>query len=225
MEPLMEREWDLRLQLPNHALIVGASMSGKTQLVMRILRAAPACLHPVPTTVLFYYDQWQDEYLRLKEHLKSLSIEMKTFQGGGSLTLTDLDKSDGQTLVVIDDASEETAASMDIAKITTNGRHKNVSLWLIWHSLFFKHPASRVIAQNAAYMFFLPSPRLSSQIHTLDSQLRYKGALASAYDQAMEEPERDHRYLLLDMSPSTPEAFRMRSHVTQPDVQHLYEKV
>ena len=219
----MEKEWDLRLQLPNHALIVGASMSGKTQLVMRILRAG--CFHPLPKTVLFYYDQWQDEYLQLRQDLQRYGIQMKSLQGGSSLTMTDLDKSDGQTLVVIDDASEETAASMDIAKLTTNGRHKNVSLWLIWHSLFSKHPASRVIAQNSAYMFFLPSPRMRSQIHTLDSQLRYKGALVSAYTQAMEEPNRDHRYLLLDMSPNTPEGFRMRSHITQSEVQHLYQKV
>ena len=221
-EPLMEREFDLRLQLPNHALFVGASMSGKTQLVLRLLRAAPTTLHPVPRTVLLFYDQWQDEYQALRQQLHRHGILLKTFQGGGSLTLTDLDKHDHQTLVVIDDASEETSASMDIAKITTNGRHKNVSLWLIWHSLFSKHPASRIISQNVGYMFFLPSPRLASQMQCLDRQLGLKGALLSAYSTSADEEEWDQRYLCLDLATKTPGQFRLRSQVDCPTAQTLY---
>jgi hypothetical protein len=113
----MEREFDLRLQLPNHALFVGASMSGKTRLVIRLLLASDTCLHPPPKRILFYYDQWQDQYEELKETLASRGVELILSRGGASLTLDELDKQDHQTLVVIDDASDETAASMDIAKV------------------------------------------------------------------------------------------------------------
>lgn len=141
---------------------------------------------------------------------------------GSSLKLGDLEKRDHQTLIIIDDATEETASSTDIAKITTNGRHKNTSLWLIWHSLYSRHAASRLITQNVSYMFFLPSVRLTSQIHTLDSQLRYKGALVSSYNQAIDEPDRDHRYLLLDLAPTTPNIFRFRSHITaEPQTMYM----
>ena len=133
---------------------------------------------------------------------------------GSTLSLKDMEKKDHQTLVIVDDATEETASSQDIAKITTNGRHKNVSLWLIWHSLYSKHPASRLITQNVSYLFFLPSLRLVSQIHTLDSQLRFKGSIVSAYKQAIEEEDKEHRYLLLDLAPTTPSDFRLRSDVT-----------
>ena len=222
MDPLMEREFDLRLKLPNHALFVGASMSGKTQLVMRLLKAADQCFSPVPRTVLLFYDQWQPEYQMLKEQLQLRGIQMKTSQGGGSLTLDDLDHQAHQTLVIIDDASEATASSSSIAKIVTNGRHKNLSLWLIWHSLFSKHPASRIISQNVGYIFFLPSARLASQVHGLDGQLRLGGALSSAYSQAVEEPEWSNRYLLLDLTVSTPSALRLRSRVHSPGSQILY---
>ena len=213
MDPLMERDFDLRLQLPNHALFVGASMSGKTRLVLHLLSEIQA-LNPIPKTILFYYDQYQDQYQVLKERLASKGVEM-LLREGCSIKLEDLEKKEHQTLVIIDDATEQTASSVDISKITTNGRHKNCSLWLIWHSLYSKHPASRLITQNVSYLFFLPSVRLTSQIHTLDGQLRYKGALVSAYKQATDAQDSDHRYLLLDLSPTTPSDLRLRSDVTK----------
>ena len=208
----MERNWDMRLQLPNHALFVGASMSGKTRLVLHLLENIET-LCPVPKTILFYYDQYQDTYEEIKQSLAQKGVEMSLIEGS-ALSLKDLEKKEHQTLVIVDDATEETASSQDIAKITTNGRHKNVSLWLIWHSLYSKHPASRLITQNVSYLFFLPSLRLVSQIHTLDSQLRFKGSIVSAYKQAIEEEDKEHRYLLLDLAPTTPSDFRLRSDVT-----------
>ena len=212
MDPLMEKDFDLRLQLPNHALFVGASMSGKTRLVLHLLSKIET-LCPIPRTVLFYYDQYQDQYEQLKSLLALKGVEM-ILREGSSLSLKDLEKKQHQTLIIIDDATEETASSPEIAKITTNGRHKNCSLWLIWHSLFSKHPASRMITQNVAYLFFLPSVRLTSQIYTLDGQLRYKGALVSAYKQAVTNQEAEHRYLLVDLASATPSEFRLRSDVT-----------
>ena len=209
----MKKEFDLRLQLPNHALFVGASMSGKTTLLLRLLKCLD-CLHPKPRTVIFYYDQYQDVYGVLQQSLGEQSIEMILRQGH-QVSLDDIEKQDHQTLVIVDDATEETASSSAVAKITTNGRHKNASLWLLWHSLYSKHAASRLITQNVAYIFFLPSVRLTSQIHSLDTQLRYKGRLVSAYQAAIEADERDERYLLLDLAPTTPNSFRMRSRVTE----------
>ena len=220
VDPLMEKDFDLRLQLPNHALFVGASMSGKTQLVLRILSCLDRCLQPMPKTVLFYYDQFQDKYPEIKEQLARKGVEM-ILREGSSVSLDQLEKQSHETLVIIADATEATASSQDIAKVCTNGRHKNCSLWLIWHSLFSRHPASRLITQNISYMFFLPSVRLVSQLHTLDSQLRYKGALVSSYNQAVEEEDRDHRYLLLDLAPTTPSQFRFRSRISI-EVQYLY---
>ena len=196
-------------------------MSGKSRLVLHLIRHAETCLHPLPRTILFLYDQYQEVYGQMKAEMAGRGVEM-ILREGSAITLAELEKKDHQTLVIIDDATEETASSNEIAKITTNGRHKNVSLWLIWHSLYSKHAASRLITQNVSYLFFLPSVRLTSQLHTLDSQLRYKGALLSAYRQATEDSTAEHRYLLLDLAPTTTQSiFRLRSDVTC-DVQSLF---
>ena len=220
MDPLLEKTFDLRLQLPNHALFVGASMSGKTRLVLHLLDRLET-LHPMPQTILFYYDQYQEQYGHLKQRLARQGIKISLLEGS-SFTLGAVEKKEHQTLVIIDDASEETASSSAIAKVTTNGRHKNLSLWLIWHSLYSKHAASRLITQNVGYMFLLPSVRMTSQIHTLDTQLRMKGALVSAYKQACDNSspsgreETPHKYLLVDLSAQTPSELRLRTNVTEP---------
>ena len=223
----MRAEMDLHLRLPNHALFIGASMSGKTRLVLHLLQNIQRILCPIPKTILFYFDQHQEAYEEVKHFLAGLGIDMQLIEGSGdTLTLQDLEKKDHQTLIIIDDATETTASSHDIAKITTNGRHKNVSLWLIWHSLYSRHAASRLITQNVSYLFLLPSVRLTSQLHTLDSQLRFKGALVSAYKHATEQAlsHWQHKYLLLDMAPDTPLELRFRSQLTsQP--QYSFQKL
>lgn len=222
-DPLMSHDdFDLRVQLPNHAIFVGGSQSGKTTLVLNLLKNARDCLHPVPRTILLYYDQHQVEYETVKRELRRCGIDVLLRQGCENLSLEGLEKKDHQTLLVIDDESEATASSDAIAKISTNGRHKNVSMWLIWHSLYSKHPASRIISQNSNHLYLLPSPRLASQVHTLDTQLRYSGLLSAAYSQSVDESERDSRYLLLDLTSTTPNLFRLRSRLTDPRVQVLY---
>ena len=226
-EPLplpVSTEFDLRLQLPNHALFVGPSMSGKTRLALSLLEQAPNCLHPVPDSVHIFYDQWQEQYRTTQTRLEAMGVEVKISPGGGSLTLSDFPPATPHrhTLVLIDDAGDETAASSEIARIFTNGRHKNLSLWLLWHTLFSKHPPGRTIAQNAAYQFFLPGPRLGSQIHSLDTQLAYHGDLSAAYRVTLEEVNWTRRHLLLDLTPTTPEAFRLRSQVSDPHIQLIF---
>lgn len=215
-------DFDLRIQLPNHALFVGGSQSGKTTLVLNLLKRARECLHPVPRTILLCYDQHQVEYETIKRELSQYGVDVMLREGCENLSLEGLEKKDHQTLLIIDDASEATASSDAIAKIATNGRHKNISMWLIWHSLYSKHPASRITSQNSNHLFLLPSPRLASQVHILDTQLRYSGLLSSAYSQCVDESERDCRYLLLDLTNSTPNLFRLRSRLTDPNVQILY---
>ena len=102
---------------------------------------------------------------------------------------------------------------------------RNLSLWLIWHSLYSKHAASRLTTQNLSYFFFLPSVRLTSQLHTMDSQLRMHGKLVQAYKLAtVETPAEatDHRYLLVDLSPRAHPLLRLRSQIHK-DVQVVYQ--
>ena len=220
MEPKARVEFDARIRLPGHALFVGATQSGKTRLCLHLL-SHPELFYPKPQRILFHYDQFQESYLSAKHLLAKSDIELLLYKGCSDISLDSIDKSQGQTILLIDDFSEETSSSREIARIATNGRHQNISLWLVWHSLFSKHPASRVICQNIRWFFFLPSPRLEAQIRTFGSQLGMTKRIVAAYAKCQEDCEEDHRYLLVDVGPTTPDILRLRSAIHKP-IQYCY---
>ena len=216
----MRIECDLSIRLPSHALFVGATQSGKTRLCLHLL-TNPKLFNPKPKRVLFHYDQYQDSYLDAKKLLGKENIELLLFKGCSDIDLDSIDKLSGQTILLIDDFSEETSSSKAIARIATNGRHKNISLWLVWHSLFSSNAASRVITQNMSLIFCLPSPRLESQLRVFGGQLGMKVALTGAYKRCTSNRDEEYPYLLIDLSPSIPSIFRLRSNV-HAKVQYCY---
>lgn len=180
MEPHARINADLRICLPNHSLFVGATQSGKTRLCLHLL-TNPQLFNPKPSRIIFHYDQMQDAYLDAKASLDAVGIALLLHKGCSDIRLESFEKLSGQTILLIDDFSEETASSQDIARIATNGRHKNLSLWLVWHSLFSKHAASRIICQNMRYFYFLPSLRLESQLRSFGTQLGMKNRILWAF--------------------------------------------
>ena len=223
MEPRCTVTFDCaHIPLPSHALFVGSSLSGKTRLCLHFIRN-PHIFSPPPSRILLYYDQFQDTYLEVKKELETLGIELKLFKGceGLSIDTVPACEDGGQTLVIIDDFSELTSSSYDIAKLVCNGRHRGISVYLVWHSLFNKHPASRLICQNIHLYFFLPSLRLESQLRTFGAQLGIQKALLSAYHQVQADQEEEYRYVLLDAGPHTPPILRVRSHIHRP-IQYTY---
>jgi hypothetical protein len=179
--------------------------------------------NPAPMRVIFIYDQFQELYSSAKKKLEKLGIETLFYKGiPSNFSLDSIAKLDGQTILFIDDLSEETSSSSTIAKIATNGRHKNLSLWCVWHQLFSKHATSRTITQNVRYFFFLPSLRLESQLRTFGSQLCLKSQLVAAFKQCIECSNTcsdKFRYLLLDVGPNVSSILRLRTNVHNLDVQ------
>jgi hypothetical protein len=223
-EPLIVMDFDHRIRLPAHALVVGASMSGKTRLLLKILTHPKTSFVEPPKLVILFYAELQKQYLEAKETLAQQGIEMQ-LRRGHEVKLDELVHQPYQTLVVVDDAFEATASSSEISRIATNGRHKNVSIWLLWHALYSKHATSRIISQNMGLFFFLPSPRIESQLRTFGAQLGMQHRLVAAYkycaENCDEESKTDFPHLLVDLTPNVPGLLRLRSHIHE-SVQYCY---
>ena len=226
MEPQTRLSFDCRLSLPNHALFVGASQSGKTTLCLKLL-SNPQLFNPQPKKIIFHYDQFQDSYIETKKHLAKFGIELVLFKGVADISLESLGKQPEQTILLIDDFSEETSSNAEIARIATNGRHANISLWLVWHSLYSKHAASRIICQNVRWFFFLPSLRLESQLRTFGAQLGMKSRILHAFRACQEEENpcdtsNKYGYIVVDAGPRTPNIMRVRSNVHNLELQYCF---
>lgn len=196
-------------------------MSGKTRLALQLISHPENFVEP-PKLVIIYYAEMQAMYNDVKEKLTKQGIEVR-LKRGHAVTLDEFSHAPHQTLIILDDAFEETAASTEIARLTTTGRHRNVSVWLCWQSLFSRHANSRIISQNMGLYFFLPSMRLESQLRTFGAQLGMQQRLLAAYKLCInDEPEKsNYPHILVDLSPNVPDIMRVRSHVHQT-VQYCY---
>ena len=105
-------------------------------------------------------------------------------------------------------------------RITTNGRHLNVSLWLCWHSIFGGEEA-KIIHQNVRWVFLLPSLRMESPVGTYGGQLGQRNRILEAYHMIQDDKD-EHRYLVIDSGPRTPRLLQVRSHLHLPIIQHCY---
>ena len=211
------------LELPNHALIVGATMSGKTTLALTLL-TNPSLFLPRPARILFYYDQLQEKYLTAKKKLASLGVDLLLHKGFPNISLESVGGggNEEQTLILVDDFSEAASASKELARIATNGRHRNISLWIILHSLYNKSPESRTIMQNTRWFFFLPSLRLTSQLRTFGAQLGLLERIIYAFERCQKEGNMKNRYIVVDAGPQTPDILRVRSGINNKEVQYCF---
>jgi hypothetical protein len=90
---------------------------------------------------------------------------------------------------------------------TRKVHHRNTSVIYITQNLFDRVAQHRTTSLNAHYLVLFKNPRDKSQIGVLSRQLQMPHLLP-AYEEATGRP---HWYLLVDISPQTPEEFRLRS--------------
>ena len=213
-----------KIELPSTSIFCGQSNSGKSTLVFNLL-TKPHLFDPPPKKILFFFDQFQNSYVEAQKHLEKLGIELKLISGYPDEPLLEkLEQlpNNEQQIIIIDDFSDQASGDKNIAKLFTNGRHKNLSTWLIFHSLFYKSPESRIICTNTRYFWFLPSLRLRSQLKTFACQLGMTKKLLQAYEDCQNAAELHNRFVLVDSGPRTPDMLRVRTHALSLDKQFVY---
>lgn len=95
---------------------------------------------------------------------------------------------------------------------TRKDHHRNTSVIYITLIVFNRAVQQRTISLNAHYLVIFKNPIDKSQIVVLSRQL-HMPHMVSAYQDAIRIP---HGYLLVDLSPQTPDKLRLRSQLFDP---------
>jgi hypothetical protein len=191
---------------PFTALVAGATGSGKTHLVRKILenyRITTTIKKPT-LTVLWCYGQYQALYQ------KQISERVKTeyFDGIPPNSILESVRPD---IIVCDDLMSETGNGTDVADFfTKKSHHLNISIFFIVQNLFYYGKTMRTISLNAQYILLLKSVRDKQQIASLGRQLFPKKSsfFLDIYNDATLNP---YGYLLIDLHPKTPDQLRLRT--------------
>ena len=200
---------DPRWQHPFTSVVAGPTGCGKTEWVKRFITHLEDMVTPVPKKIIWSYAEWQPIY-------QSLHGSVELIQG-----LPDIPNySKIPMLLVIDDQMHN--INQHITNLFTKGsHHRNISVIYIVQNLFDKGKEHRTISLNSHYLVVFKNPRDASQITHLAKQMYpgRAGYIRHAFELATHRP---HGYLLVDLKQSTPEGFRLRSHIFPGDTQEVY---
>lgn len=195
---------DLLLHHPFTAIVAGASSSGKSTLVAKLVRHLPHLVTPEmrrPIRVL-----WCTGSYARPPDIRSNDVVV-TVATGAPPAEPECD------VIVVDDQMTEMADSKAMSDLfTKHSHHRSISVIFILQNLFIQGKHMRNITLNAHYIFLTKSRRDLNQVKRLGQQVFGPGPFFyEAYKRAV--LDRDYGYLLLDLSPSTDERFRVRTDV------------
>ena len=195
-------------------IVAGASGSGKTELVTRIIKKYSCKFYKVLICSSTSHHPIQDiPALRNKVFFSKELIDPEQEIDVLPNNNNNNNNNNKGLLVVYDDNFLRAANDETVANVFIRGRHLRISAILIVQNLFFNAKHMRTVSLNCNY-FLLLKQRDLGQIETLGRQLygREKSKLfLNAYKRAV--TTRPYGYLLADLSISTPEELSLRSNI------------
>jgi len=163
----------IKFYATSNILVIGASQSGKTTAVLKIIKQG--LIEPMPKKIFYLYgarqpfmDQWNTENPQQK-------IE---FIEGLNLDVVDLYKE--PKLLILDDLILQ--LNRDLAQhFIAGSHHKCVTTIFITHSIYLNNELYRLISNNTQYILLFKNKRNFSQVTTLARQI-----LGSGYNRLIE---------------------------------------
>ena len=206
---------------PFTALVAGATGSGKTILIRRVLRNhvwTMANINEPVLRVIWIYGVWQNEY---GIPLAPESVQVSYMQ---SLPSVDEIQSFRPHLIIVDDLMHEMASNKEMSDwFSKYSHHNNISVMFVVQNLFFKGTLMRTISLNAQYIILLKNARDRNQVAHLGRQLfpTKSKMFINVFSDATAQP---YGYLVIDTTTPTPDKYSLRRRLTSEEVEHLATK-
>lgn len=201
--------------------VAGATNSGKTYWVNRLLQNCKDMFDDPPLKILYSYSIYQDIFLNMEKEIDNIQFidRLPTTEDISSFSS---DKSHG--IIIIDDNMTQATKSQDIEDLFTKGSHHlKITTILISQNMFISSPKNRTIALNTQYMVITKNPRACSQLNTLAQQLFGKGksnVICDAYADVMRKP---YGYLVIDLHPASSKEYMLRTQIFPDEYPIIYD--
>jgi adenosyl cobinamide kinase/adenosyl cobinamide phosphate guanylyltransferase len=187
---------------PFTLICVGATSSGKSQWVKKLIDNKEEMIEPAPAHVLYCYGEINQAVM---EH-KQRGVEI--FHGIPEESV--IRSKQKPLLLILDDLMLDIDSSyLDL--LFTRGSHNwNVSIIFVTQSLFGRN--IRTARANAHYLVLMRNPQAQQNIRTVGSQL-FPGLLKYFMESYKDATENRYSYLLVDMHPNTSDEHRLSTNI------------
>ena len=212
----------IQFQENSSIIISGSSKSGKTYWINTFLKHLDQMFEgQPPVEVLYFYLHHQPLYDEMKKNLGDRIIFK---EGMPKLDdILDFAKDDNHRLIVLDDVMHLIVDDANISLLFTQlVHHKKLSCLIVYQNLFTSGRYARTISLNASYLVLFNNIRDKSQVSVLGRQI-FPGksrAFMDAYCDAVGEP---YSYLVIDMTPTTPDQYRLRNKIFPNELMMKFE--
>jgi hypothetical protein len=201
---------------PCTCILAGPTQSGKTTLMKTILNNHHDLFYPTISQIIYCYSVWQDNFEILKIQNPSIVFH------NGLIEIENID-SKQNNLLILDDLMNTCKNDDSILNLfTMDSHHNNISVFLITQNLFSQGKYTRTMSLNSHYLIIMNNPRDKTQIDYIARQM-YPGKskfLIESYDEATKEK---YGYLLLNLTQSCPNDFRVQSGIGFDRVRCVYQ--
>ena len=204
--------YDLRFQHPGSCIIAGCTQSGKTTLLLNILREVNSMftLPSASMNIIYYYKQWQSAFEEFqKENIVSEWIN--EMPNTSSVKEKTTPYTTTGSIIVIDDFGVDIKKEV-IEVFSILVHHTNSFVFLLNQNIFPKNTAFRDISLNTSYIILMKNPRDSSQISHFAKQFA-PGNVSEVVKVFRDATKLPHSYLLFDLTQKTDDKLRLRSNI------------
>jgi hypothetical protein len=198
---------------PLSLIISGASFSGKTTFLYKLLLTNKQMLEPAPKEILYCYLTWQDIYEEIQSSVDNVSF----FKGIPSKSEIESFTEDGQPrLLILDDLMTQLGKSSDVVDFfTVFVHHRALSVFLVLQNIFYQGAKNnlRDISLNVQGLILFKNMRSPHQISILGSQLfpgDKKKYFMDAYEQAV---SKKYGYLFININPKDSEGYQLQTDI------------
>ena len=209
----MQKTVDLcpALQHPFTCLVSGATQSGKTEWLFKLLTLSSGKIQPPPEQIIYCFSEEQSvEKFRNAKGMANIQ-----FHKGIPILNEEneeLFSSELRKLIILDDLMQEANSEMISTLFTRGSHHRNLSIILVTQNLFYQNKHFRTISLNANYLVIFKNPRDLAQINHLARQMfpGKSSIMQNAYYLATKQP---YGYLFVDLKQTTPDNARLRTNI------------
>lgn len=194
---------DFYFRTPSLLYLSGASYSGKTEFILKLVQNHSRLFVPSVKRIIFVYAEFQ---ANLFERLKEAYPAIIFIQGLYELQTKVEFSISIPTLLVLDDIAHETGSSEYVLQLAVReSHHKGITVVYVQHNMYQQSKYSRTISLQSKYIILFKNPRDINQYKYLGNQIFGNGSggktLVRVFKDASEG--RSYPHLIIDLHPES----------------------
>jgi GTPase SAR1 family protein len=202
---------DLSFQIPSNIMLWGSSSSGKTTLLLKIVKNAREMFYPKPAQIVYSYGEFNDAVPKMRAMGVTVYAAVPTPEF--------LKTCAKPLLLILDDQMLAVSKNFLDELFTKISHHQNICVIFVTQNMFAKNLL--VARQNSHYIIMMRAPNSAMHIKTLAIQLfadKYREFM-NAYNDATKEP---YGYLVIDLHPRSNPMLKLRSKILPNENTTIY---